>query len=126
MTPLVLLLLAAQPQVDCDNAVTQTDMNICAAREYEQADRGLNAAWDRATRQAKAVDADRAARGEQGGVSDRLLRAQRAWLTFRDAHCDAISHRYRGGSIQPLIQSDCLTRITRARTEQLHELSESD
>ena len=34
---------AAQPQVDCENAMTQMDMNICAGREYQAADRELNA-----------------------------------------------------------------------------------
>ncbi len=36
---------AAEPQIDCNNAMAQNDMNICADREFQAADRQLNAAY---------------------------------------------------------------------------------
>lgn len=111
---------AAQPQVDCENAMTQMDMNICAGREYQAADRELNAVWKKASQRAKSVDKDVG----DGTQHRELLAAQRAWLTFRDAQCSFEANQYRGGSIMPLIRSTCLTALTEARTKQLREYLE--
>jgi len=122
LTALALLASAqtAEPQVDCDNAMTQMAMNICAGRDYQKADRELNAVWKKAAARAKETD-----ESVGGGTQHReLLAAQRAWLTFRDAHCSFEANQYRGGSIMPLIRSTCLTALTEARTKQLREYLE--
>ncbi|MXP46838.1 DUF1311 domain-containing protein [Altererythrobacter luteolus] len=106
---LSLLLAASAPAViDCEDAMTQAEMNRCAEAEYRAADHDLNAAW-------------RLARARSGSdeSGDELLQAQRAWIAFRDAHCAFEAGIYRGGSIVPLIHSNCMTSLTRARTEQL-------
>jgi len=116
---------AAQPQVDCENAMTQTDMNICSWQSYQRADAELNAAWSRASQRAKEMDRNAA---EYDGATDahaRLLAAQRAWLTFRDAHCLAENgERENGGTIWPLLQNGCLEALTEARTAQLRQYVE--
>ena len=111
---------AAEPQVDCEDPMTQMAMNICAGRDYQAADRELNAVWKDASARAKSVDAEIG----DGTQHRELLAAQRAWLTFRDAQCSFEANQYRGGSIMPLIQSSCLTALTKARTEQLREYLE--
>lgn len=127
VTALVLLASAsaAQPQPDCTDPMTQTDMNICSYQSYQRADAELNHAWKRAAEHAKARD--RNAR-EWSGASDahaRLLAAQRAWLTFRDAHCLAENGtRANSGTIWPLLQNTCLEALTEARTAQLREYVE--
>lgn len=102
---------AAQDKMECSDPQTQMDMNQCAAQDYETADTELNAVW-----------ADlRQERGD-GPAWDAILEAQRLWIPFRDAHCEAEAAPYEGGSIQPLIRLSCLAATTNARTGQLHDL----
>ena len=111
---------ANEPEVDCKDPMTQMAMNVCAGREYQAADRELNAVWKKASQRAKSVDKDVG----DGTQHRELLAAQRAWLTFRDAQCSFEANQYRGGSIMPLIRSTCLTALTEARTKQLREYLE--
>jgi uncharacterized protein YecT (DUF1311 family) len=48
-----------------------------------------------------------------------MIKAQKDWLTFRDSHCKFEIEQYAGGSIQPLIHSNCLTELTNDRIEDL-------
>jgi len=48
-----------------------------------------------------------------------LVKAQRAWITFRDMHCQFTDSMYEGGSIQPMIYSLCMQVLTEQRTKQL-------
>lgn len=97
---------------DCmATASTQMDMNVCAGQAYHAADEALAAEYKRALESLGDDDAP-------------LLRdAQRAWINFRDKACKAQGSRYEGGSIQPMVVSDCLTRLTEQRTEGLRLLS---
>ena len=110
-----LVLLAAAQAGSCADAVTQTDLNLCSAKEYEAADAELNAAW-RDLRDA----------AKQRGMFGSLLTAQRAWIPFRDAHCKAVAAQYAGGSIAPLIANRCMTELTETRTAQLRALAKTN
>ncbi len=110
--------------IDCKDATTQSDMNVCAAEEYQEADKALNAQW-LATKKAAAVWDDLIEAEERPrGAEERLLKAQRAWLAYRDSQCDAVGFSVEGGTIQPLVVSNCLADLTRKRTEELGELSD--
>ena len=112
-----LLLSAAASAGACADARTQTDMNICSFETYKAADAALNAAWKQAYGSARA-------RG--GKTAPRLLDAQRKWLAFRDAQCLAENGpRDESGTIWPLLQNGCLTKLTEARTADLREYVET-
>lgn len=112
-----LFLLAAEPSVDCSNAMTQADMNVCSYRDFQSADRTLNKAWGEAAAAAKVAD-----RNGLSGAFDRLLDAQRKWLAYRDAQClSENGPREQSGTIWPVLQNGCLTQLTQARTTQLHD-----
>jgi uncharacterized protein YecT (DUF1311 family) len=98
-------LVAQQPE--CANPQTQSEMNTCAAKAASIADEKLNEAYQklRAT-----VD---------GEESDLLISAQRAWIDFRDKNCQFSSNRFEGGSIEPMVYSSCIERVTKQRTEEL-------
>lgn len=96
---------------DCDNATTQTDMNACAGRQYQAADKELNAVYQQITQRLKG-DAD---------TKKLLVGAQRAWVAFRDAECEFAASGVSGGSVYPLIQLNCLTAQTASRTKALDE-----
>ena len=46
-----------------------------------------------------------------------LVGAQRAWVAFRDAECKFSASGVAGGSVYPLIYSNCTTELTKARVE---------
>jgi uncharacterized protein YecT (DUF1311 family) len=98
---------AADPDVDCKNAVTQMDMNICADKDFQKADAILNKDYKDAT---KDLDAR---------TLDLLRKAQRAWIAFRDTECTYETAGSEGGSIQPMEYSLCLTRLTQMRSKEL-------
>lgn len=95
---------------DCDTTMAQQDMNRCADLAFQAADSELNDAY---------ADAVAFARDIGGEAEDKLRIAQRAWVTFRDAACDAEAYPNEGGSMQPMVYSYCLARLTDQRRADL-------
>lgn len=109
-----------EPIIKCEDAVTQSDMILCAVQEHEAADKKLNEQWPK-TKKAVA-DWDAALDADQRGGADALMKAQRAWIQYRDAHCDVEGFSVRGGTLEPAIIELCLAEVTRKRTVELEEL----
>ena len=91
----------------CADAQSQSEMNICWGNEYKAADARLNKEYKQFA--AKLDDAEKA----------QLKEAQLAWLKYRDANCQFVSDRYKGGSIRPMIAAICLADVTNNRTTEL-------
>ena len=87
---------AAWP-ADCSNANTQTEMNQCAAPQYQAADKKLNETWQQALKRAS------------GQQLELLKKAQQAWISLRDADCAFLASGAEGGSMQPMLISQCMT-----------------
>lgn len=120
---LLLSATAADPEIDCDNAMAQFELNACAYKEYEHADAAMNAQWKLTSARMKEIDKDfDRTQDNRPGYFDTLLAAQRAWLTYRDQHCASEGYTMRGGSAEPMVISGCQTQLTEARTKQLQEL----
>lgn len=94
----------------CQDAMTQADMNVCAARIHDQADTHLNSLYQQYRHRLSAED------------QQRLVSAQRAWIGYRDAACRFETAQVSGGSIFPTIWSQCLTGKTEARIKELQLL----
>ncbi|MDO8883437.1 MAG: lysozyme inhibitor LprI family protein [Pseudotabrizicola sp.] len=107
--------------LDCNNAMTQRDMNACAALEFEAADKDLNAAYGQARNAMRRMDAELMA--SQRGAEVALRDAQRAWITFRDNSCTAEGFQMRGGSAEPLLVLGCKARLTVVRAADLWTLA---
>ncbi len=110
-TAAALLLAAgvhAQP-LKCDNATTQTDMNLCADQDYRKSDKDLNDAYRSVVERLK----------DDSIKTTKLQAAQKAWLFFRDAECAFSSGGTSGGSVYPMVLSLCLDKLTQARTKEL-------
>lgn len=113
---------ALAQESDCTDPQTQDDMTLCAVKDYEKADAALNEVWDEAMFIAQDEDA-LMPEGDTGpGYEETLREAQRAWITFRDAHCAYAGFAARGGTMQPLLVNQCLARLTGERTTQLRKL----
>lgn len=111
----------AEPDVDCQNQITQFDMNVCSQRDYEAADVELNAQW-KLTRKAM-VDTDASLSDNLKGAEKALIAAQRAWIAYRDTQCELAGFDARGGSMEPMLVSGCMAEMTRARTEELKDIA---
>jgi uncharacterized protein YecT (DUF1311 family) len=103
----VVLGAASAQAADCRDAASQAEMNVCASKAYEKADAELNAAYRELKERA------------QEETAKLLVAAQRAWVTFRDAECAFAASGSAGGSVQPMVVSNCLEDITRKRTTEL-------
>ena len=121
-----LLLSAQDPQWNCANPQAQQEMNYCAGQDFERADAELNTAYRAAIESARADDREyasyqtgNAGPGSEPGAEQTLREAQRAWVSFRDAHCRGESFEARGGSMQPMLYEGCRATLTRARTAEL-------
>lgn len=98
-----LLLSAPALADDCTNASTQMEMNTCAAAQFQTADKKLNETYQNALKRAEPPQ------------RDLLKKAQIAWIALRDADCALVSSGTEGGSIQPMIASQCMTDKTDER-----------
>ena len=99
---------ASAADINCAKAITQTDMNMCADKDYQAADKKLNDIYRKVT---TALD--------DATLQAKLKTAQRAWIQYRDTECTFEVAENEGGSIYPLVYSGCLTRLTNARTKEL-------
>ena len=97
---MMLAALAEPAPVPACESTLFTGMVACALSEFEQADAALNAQWTKMELEAP------------------LRRAQRAWLKWRDAECDV---RVAGGREDDLNRLNCLTALTKQRTQQLKD-----
>lgn len=91
----------------CDDAVSQADMTVCAAKAFTLADRQLNDAYKEIGRR---LDEDAA-------TKKLLVAAQRDWIAFRDSECRFQASASVGGSIYPMLVATCRTEITNERIE---------
>lgn len=122
MMILALLLVGAQA-TNCAIPVTQSDMNQCEGLRFEAADRAMNQQWKLTLAAQREADRSPSADGRPG-YADQLLKAQRAWLAYRDEHCRSDGYRMRGGSAEPMLIAGCRAELTDERTKQLAALVE--
>lgn len=99
----------AQSDIKCKEDGTMVEMKKCADEKYVTADEQLNQVYEQLMVRVK----------DQITAKEYLTQAQRAWITFRDKSCSFESTPYAGGSIEGLIYTKCLTRITETRTKEL-------
>ncbi|MDR3526498.1 MAG: lysozyme inhibitor LprI family protein [Rhizomicrobium sp.] len=106
------LLTAPAMAQDCKNAMSQSEMNICADQDYQKADKALNTAYSKLL---TALD--------DAGFKAKLRATQRSWISYRDNECIFETADNEGGSIHPMVYAGCLTRITKERTKAIEALT---
>ena len=115
LVPVLLSAAGAKTQKErqlqpCEGNGSQAEASGCAHREYEAADAELNKVYNQLA--AKLADQEQRAQ---------LKAAELAWIKYRDSTCEFESSQYKGGTMRPMIESFCLTRVTKARTAELKE-----
>src|SRR5262249_37165403 len=96
---------AAQP--DCANATDQGTLTQCANNSLKASDAKLNQTF-------RALQAKVSKPGK-----DKLQKAQRAWIAWRDAQCAFNTLGSNGGSVHAMAQASCLDDLTQAQTKLL-------
>lgn len=89
------------------DAQRSTQLMACAGRKFKEATAALKRVRDE-------LYADLEPRSRT-----RFRAAERLWLGYRKSNCDTEASIYEGGTIQPLIQLRCMTRVTRERAGEL-------
>lgn len=114
------------PNVDCDNAQTQMEMNFCAEQDFDKADAALNKAYKRAVASQKKIDADveETMGADSVGAVAALKKAQRAWIDYRDGHCEGVGFQARGGTMEPMLLMSCKAELSTARAKELNALAQ--
>jgi Uncharacterized protein conserved in bacteria len=118
--------IQAQPEkrfaVNCGDFSTQTEMNECAAKQAKRADAALNATYRELIEKIKG---DKTA-------TERVIAAEKAWISFRDAELAAEWPVAKGenpnvlyGSVHPLCYFNELEAMTWERVKRLKELMQS-
>jgi uncharacterized protein YecT (DUF1311 family) len=130
-------LLAATPKnapPDCKRIQqgegSQQELNFCAGDAWHRADADLNRAWVRV----KAIMRKKDAEGDSScypaepnngpkclGYEEALVKAQRAWLSFRDAECVVGGYANRGSDMEPMLVFQCREYLTRKRIKELND-----
>lgn len=112
----------ADDKPDCSNPLDQYSLSYCAAVDYENADAELNRLWPEVVAAAKSNDEYVGEMARARGVPttlEALRTAQHAWIAFRDAQCEYEAYEVFGGTMQPMVGSLCLARLTNERIEVL-------
>ena len=98
----------------CESGVTDY-MSICAAFQSIAIDMDLNITYKKLLEQLTTKSA-----------KQKLIKAQRAWINFRNLSCEYESAGYEGGTGHGMQYSSCLASIAEARLVQLKEYLKCD
>jgi uncharacterized protein YecT (DUF1311 family) len=94
--------------IDCTNAVTTVDMKECASADLQKADKALNATYKKLM-----------AKLDDKLSKEKLKKAQKAWIAFRDANAEFSADEARGGTMERLIYMETVTYMTEQREKEL-------
>lgn len=123
------MLFANAQEYNCNNPQFQQEMNYCSAMDYEEADRILNQDYQMAIQAMKELDrvlieVYRNQNEDLSKAENTLRQAQRNWLKYRDVACETEGFLFYGGTMESMIVSGCLERLTRQRSKDLRFLFE--
>lgn len=108
---LIPLPTAAQEADPCVMAAkTQAELNECSTQRYRAVDVTLNRVYKEIV----------AALGPK--PTGKLKEAQRAWIAFRDANCEAQAFDYANGRLYTKVYTDCLSTVTQTRIAELRRV----
>ena len=100
-----------------EEAISTMDSRICASEATDLADKELNLVFQTAKKELTAAnDAD------SKEILKRLVAAQRAWITYRDANCSLGGTQMLNGSGESQIISGCIATTTIERVIELKSI----
>lgn len=116
---------AMAQNVECDDSLGQNGLTACAARLAEKADADMAVAFAKAKKAMEAIDKDVSeVRPNPAGAVEALEQSQSGWLAYREGRCIIAGFAERGGSMEPMVVSECEEEMTRARISELDAWAE--
>ncbi|SRR5712692_7537124 len=111
---LVFLTLATSnvTRAQCEDAKSTLQINECFAKELKKAEAEVNKIYQLTVKKLQPDDAAL------------LRRAQRAWLAYRDAQCEAEHALWGGGTGGPAALMSCKVELTRQRVAEIQNTYE--
>lgn len=88
------------------DSMSNLEMTFCAAQDYNAADRELNRVY-------------RLVLSENQSEANLIRQAQRVWISYRDADCNAVGAGWGNGSGRPMAVAICKTELTNERAKRL-------
>lgn len=113
---------AGAETIDCNSANSTPEINFCADKDYQTADKDLNAAYAAAVQFVRNRKID--APYDPKNFEAALRNAQRAWVAYRDTDCkELVPQQWSGGTGTTSAILQCMTEKTQQRTKELKALS---
>lgn len=97
---------------DCSNAASTPEIEQCAKKDQEKAEAKLNDTYKKAM-------AALSAQGPDPKAKSSLASAQRLWIKFREADCQAVYDYHEGGTIRGLEYIGCMRARATAREAEI-------
>lgn len=115
--PLALLAASGSAAgLDCGKAITTPDINQCASIEQKKVEANLNKVYQRVL---KSLGRQDESQPSSAAVRTSFIAAQKAWIRFREADCDAVFQKYADGSIRTVMYIGCLQNHAERRIKDL-------
>lgn len=109
---MIVLASASAFAENCDNASTTIETRLCLDRKLQKADVQLNKNYKSCMNKLDQT------------AKSKLLKAQRAWIAFRDAQCEFSADEMRGGTLETVLLLGCNASMTEERAEELKDCVE--
>jgi uncharacterized protein YecT (DUF1311 family) len=94
--------------LDCQNATATMELKECASADLQKADKALNATYKKLM-----------AKLDDKIAKEKLKKAQRAWIAYRDANAEFSADEARGGTAEGLLYMGTITQMTEQREKEL-------
>ncbi len=108
--------------IDCNKASNTMEINECASIEQQKVEAKLNQVYQRVL---KGMEKDYASDGNFADMKKSFVNAQRAWIKFREADCDAVYQKNIGGTIRNVMHISCMQAHAKRRIEELEEFEKN-
>lgn len=104
--------------LDCSKAITTPDINACASVEQKKVEARLNEVYQRIINGLSQPDTETEKYSE---MKNTLISAQRAWVKFREADCNAVFTRNASGTIRTVMFIGCMQAHAERRIKDLED-----
>jgi uncharacterized protein YecT (DUF1311 family) len=111
LAALAALTSRAAHAADCGKVVREDALQECLSGEFSTADKELNAAYAKLRSR---LDKE---------ALELLTKAQKLWISLRDADCDLEAEAYKGGTAYQSIYLQCQINKTKQRTSEFKKSS---
>ena len=102
--------------LNCEKAITTPELNECASISQKKAEAKLNNVYQRVLKSLNQKDDSLESYSD---MRKTLIAAQRAWITFRKADCDAIFQKHASGTIRTVMYIGCMQNHAERRIQDL-------